>query len=58
MSLDNLPEEIDATNEQTDPVDMVLIKLPTPQSKSSPGKKGLSGILKNIELDVFSIPIL
>jgi hypothetical protein len=37
---------------------MVPVKLSTPPSKSSPGKKRLSGILKNIDSDVFSTPIL
>ena len=58
MSLDNLPAEID-TKEQTNPaLAMVPVKLSISLSKSSLGKKGLSGILKNIESDVFSTPIL
>jgi hypothetical protein len=51
------PGEIDG-NKQADAVAMVPVKLSTPPSKSSPGEKGLTGILKNIESDVFSTPIV
>ena len=62
MSMDNLPEEIDAHEQVIQwlwcQLSYQLKKLSTPQSKSSPAKKGESGILKIIASNVFSTPTL